>query len=55
MKSFLKEHLGVDDIETTNIEEIRNAVEPTSLIGRIKYRRQVGAAMNGNRPVIAKH
>jgi hypothetical protein len=58
MKSFLKEALDTDDIEKfandKEMERLKKAVEGESLIGRIKYRRQVGNMMSGKRQVVKK-
>ena len=37
------------------LDDIKKVVDGDSMIGRIKYRRQVGNAMSGKRPAIAKN
>jgi solute carrier family 8 (sodium/calcium exchanger) len=54
MRSFIKETQQTDQIEKVNMQKLKQAVEGETLIGRIKYRRQVGAAMTGKRELIAK-
>jgi len=55
MKKFLKATLQTDDVEATTLDAIKEVVNGDTMLGRIKYRRQVGTAMSGKRPAIAKH
>lgn len=54
MKSFLKETQQTDQIERVDMANLKKAVEGETLIGRIKYRRQIGTMMTGKRKLIAK-
>jgi hypothetical protein len=41
-------------IEKVNIDDLKKAVEGDQMIGRIKYRKQVGKMLSGARQAIAK-
>lgn len=54
MKEILKQYQKTDNIERANFDEFKKQIEGDSMLGRIKYRKQVGSMMSGKRAVIAK-
>ena len=54
MKKIMRSVQGTDNIEKVNFEEFKKQIEGDTMLGRIKYRKQVGALMKGKRAVVAK-
>ena len=52
LESYLKETFKVDDIKDIDPEEVKRAIEPKSVIGRMKYRRVIGNQISGRKPFI---
>ena len=52
MKAFLKDSMNTDQIDRVNIDELKKAVEGGPMLGRLKYRKQVG--LGARRPVVHK-
>ena len=46
--------MGTEEIENVDFDEFKRKVEGESIITRIKYRHQIGNALTGKKPVIAK-
>lgn len=46
--------MGTDQIENVDFEAFKKKVDGEGMLTRIKYRHQVGNAMTGKKPVIAK-
>jgi len=55
MKDFVRKTMKTDQIDKVDLTDLKKVIEGDGLINRMKYRRQVGALMNGKRPVVAKH
>ena len=54
MKDLLMASCKTDQIELVNLDELKKALEGETMIGRMKYRRQVGNFMGGKRKKVAK-
>lgn len=55
MREFLMHSMKTDKIDTVNLEELKLAIHGVSIVhSRVKYRKEVGKMMYGNRPVIVK-
>ena len=54
MKEIVKQYQKTDNLDRINFEEFKKQIEGDSMLGRIKYRKQVGNLMNGKRAIIAK-
>ena len=52
LEKYLKETFKVDDIKNIDPEDVRMAIEPKSVIGRMKYRRIIGNALSGRKPFV---
>lgn len=52
LENYLKETFGVDDIKNIDPEDVRKAMEPKSVIGRMKYRRVIGNHLSGRKPFV---
>ena len=52
LESYLKETFKVDDIKDIDPEEVKKAIEPKSVIGRMKYRRVIGNTISGRKPFV---
>jgi len=52
LESYLKETFQVDDIKDIDPEDVRKAMEPKSVIGRMKYRRVIGNQLSGRKPFV---
>ena len=54
MKDFLKASFKTDQIERINKDELKKALEGDHMLGRMKYRRQVGNFIGGKRIQVQK-
>ena len=52
LESYLKETFKVDDVRDIDPEDVKKAIEPKSVIGRMKYRRVVGNQLSGRKPFV---
>jgi len=54
MKDIVKQYQKTDNLERVNFDEFKKQIEGDSMLGRIKYRKQVGNLMSGKRAVVQK-
>lgn len=54
MKNFLKASFNHDQIDKINKDELKKALEGDHMLGRMKYRRQVGNFIGGKRQKLQK-
>ena len=52
LETYLKETFKVDDVKDIDPEEVKKAIEPRSVIGRMKYRRVIGNKLSGRKPFV---
>jgi solute carrier family 8 (sodium/calcium exchanger) len=52
LESYLKETFKVDDVKDIDPEDVKQAIEPKSVIGRMKYRRVIGNQLSGKKAFI---
>jgi len=46
--------MKTDQIDKVALEDLKKAIDGEGMLSRIKHRRQVGSAMSGKRPAVAK-
>ena len=54
MKQFMQSTMNTQSIDKVNMDDLKKAVDGDQMIGRIKYRKQVGKMLSGARQAIAK-
>lgn len=54
MKEIVKQYQKTDNLERVNFDEFKKQIEGDSMLGRIKYRKQVGNLMSGKRDIVQK-
>lgn len=52
LEAYLKETFDVDDVRDINPEDVKRAIQPKSVVGRMKYRRVVGNQIAGRKPFV---
>lgn len=52
LEEYLKETFKVDDVKDINPEDVKEAIQPKSVIGRMKYRRVIGNQLSGRKPFV---
>ena len=52
MKEFCKENFDTEDITKVEPHKLHKAMKPQSVIGSIKYRRQIGDAITGRKDIV---
>lgn len=52
LEAYLKETFKVDDIGQLNPEDVKDALQPRSVIDRVKYKRIVANQLSGRKPFI---
>lgn len=52
LEAYLKETFKVDNVKDIDPEDVKQAIAPRSVIGRMKYRRVIGDKMAGKKPFV---
>jgi solute carrier family 8 (sodium/calcium exchanger) len=52
LEAYLKETFKVDNVKDIDPEDVKQAIAPRSVVGRMKYRRVIGNQISGRKPFV---